>query len=257
MPKESSGMIIARKDWPILMLVEKSDDVNTALRIHDIVEGVMGEISNTQGNSPDYEIKIGMYSFSNTSYFNHPQKIVKLSEYDISDFTKNDVVDLTGVLNQLNNDLSRSTLLNGKYGYYKPTLIFLFDGNKKYIANEALEKIKQNKWFRAAHKMAFFVNKHDVSDEDDIVKLVGDKEAVFTVNNTGEAIEILKQLLICINLVAGFITVLPSHDGMIDDRSENFNILGDYFNIVKVDPFDEEIEACTDDTDWGSNQDWE
>lgn len=257
MPKESSEMITARKDWPILMLVEKSDDVSTAFRIHDVVKSIIEELSNTQGNSPDCEIKIGMYSFSNTSYFKHPGQLMKLSEYDISDFTKNDVVDLTDILKQLDNDLSRSTLLNGEYGYYVPTFIFILDGNKKYIANEALEKIKQNKWFRAARKIAFCLNKYDVSVEDDIFKLVGNREAVFTVNNTVETIEILKQLLICINAVSGSIPVLNRSVGMIEDSSADFNILGDYLDIVKVDPFDEEIEACTDDTDWGSNQDWE
>ena len=246
-----------RKDWPVFVIVEKSDDINTALRIHDVVKSVVEELSNTQDNSPDSEIKIGMYSFSNTSYFKHPEKLMKLSEYDISDFIKNDVVDLKDILMQLDNDLSRSTLLNGEYGYYVPTFIFLLDGNKKYIANEALDKIKQNKWFRCARKMAFYVNKHDVSEEDDIVKLVGNREAEFTVNNTVEVIDILKQLLICINAVAGSIPIMNRGVGMIEDSSEDFNILGDYLDIVKVDPFDEEIKACTDDSDWGSNQDWE
>ena len=37
MPRESSEIIV-RKDWPVFVIVEKSDDINTALRIHDVVK---------------------------------------------------------------------------------------------------------------------------------------------------------------------------------------------------------------------------
>lgn len=233
MPKESSGMIIAKKDWPILMLVEKSDDVNTALRIHDIVKGVMGEISNIQGNSPDYEIKVGTYTFGNSSHFIHPNRLVPISEYEISEVFKNDVVDLTSIVSQLNNDLSRKALLNGESGYYLPMLIFILDGNKKYMAKDASEQINQNKWFRYARKIAFLVNSH-VSCEDDLLEILGDEEAIINVTDTEETLDILRKLLICIN-ISGFICANRSNN--TDDT------------IVFVDPID--------DDNWTSDDIWE
>ena len=222
MPRESSGMLTARKDWPILMLVEKSDETRAMLSINNIVKRFMQEIVNIQDVTQNCSIKVGTYTFGNSSHFIHPNRLVPISEYEISEVFKNDVVDLTSIVSQLNNDLSRKTLLNGESGYYLPMLIFILDGNKKYMAKDALEQINKNKWFRYARKIAFLVNSH-VSCEDDLLEILGNEEAIINVTDTEEALDILRKLLICINI--------PSTGSICANRSNNTDD-----TIVFVDP---------------------
>ena len=236
---ESAGVL--KKDWPVLLLVEKSDDVNTMLRIFDTFKSVVQEISDIQDNSPYCNIKIGTYAFSDISHFNHPLKIVGLSEYDISDFLKNDVVDLTDVLRQLSTDLSRKVLFNGEYGYYLPILIFIFDGNKKYITDEALEQMSQNRWFQNAKKIAFVVNDCSASTESELLKLVRHKEAIIYVNNTRNVIDFLKQLLVCTSVPSsGPLTgsIIANHSCSTDD------------SVVFVDPLFDVSEDSWGDDSW-------
>ena len=123
MPRESTGMITARKDWPILMLVEKSDETRTMLSINNMVKRFMQEIVNIQDVSPNCSIKVGTYTFGNSSQFVHPDRLVPISEYEISEVFKNDVVDLTSIVSQLNNDLSRKTLLMDVFMDMEPNII--------------------------------------------------------------------------------------------------------------------------------------
>lgn len=238
MPRESSEIIV-RKDWPILMLVEKSDETRAMLSINDMVKRFVQEIVNIQDIAQNCSIKIGTYTFSNSSHFIHPNKLVSILEYEISEVFKNDVVDLTGIINQLNNDLSRKTLLNGESGYYLPMLIFILDGNKKYIAKDAVEQINQNKWFRRAPKIAFLVNDH-ISREDDLLKILGNKEVIFNVTNTEEALDILRKLLSCINV--------PSTGSICANRSNNTDD-----TIVFVDPIDDD----PNDDGWTGDDSWD
>lgn len=237
MPRESSEIIV-RKDWPILMLVEKSDETRAMLSINDMVKRFAQEIVNIQDIAQNCSIKIGTYTFSNSSHFIHPNRLVPILEYEISEVFKNDVVDLTGIISQLNNDLSRKALLNGESGYYLPMLIFILDGNKNYIAKDALEQINQNKWFRHAPKIAFLVNDH-ISREDDLLKILGNKEVIFNVTYTEEALDILRKLLSYIN-VPSTGSICSSHSHNTDDT------------IVFVDPIDDD----PDDGSWTSDDSW-
>lgn len=238
MPRESTGMITARKDWPILLLVEKSDETRTMLSINNMVKGFMQEIVNIQDVSPNCSIKVGTYTFGNSGQFIHPNRLVPISEYEISEVFKNDLVDLTNIVSQLNNDLSRKTLLNGENGYYLPMLIFILDGNKKYMSKDASEQINQNKWFRYARKLAFLVNGHD-SCEDDLLEILGNEEAIFNVKDTEEALDILRKLLICINI--------PSTGSICANRSNNTDD-----TIVFVDPIDN-----SNDDGWTGDDSWD
>lgn len=233
MPRIENSKIL-RKELPTIILIEKTDDANTMLRIFDFLKRIEKELEIAQENLPDYEIKIGAYTFSNVSCHNHPNELTVLSEFKSFELFKNDVVDLTGVLGQLEKDLSRKNLLSSEMGYALPCIIFLLDGSKKYITKNILEQMNNNKWFRNARRMAFLLNAHKFYENDDLLKVIGYEEAIVNVNNAEEAIEIFKSLFVCASITGEIIASCsyPEQDPMIF-----------------VDPINEDEEWATDD-DW-------
>ena len=225
---------LPRKEYPIFLLVERSEDIKTTIRVYELLKNIRLALFEVQNLTPDVELKVGFYTFSSANYSMCPEKLVSLEELNFEKLNDDKIVDLSNVFCRLSNDLSRSTLLMSETGYVAPNIILIFDGSKRYIDNGALTKLNENKWFRYARKIALSVNEHDSIKNDVINKFTGTDEAVVKFADIDTSMELVRNLLTCVSISG---SIIATHSQSVDDA------------IVFVDP----IEADA----WGNEDDWE
>ena len=83
---------------------------------------------------------------------------------------------LGAALRELNSKLSRHAFLDSTVGSFFPRIMFITDGHATDDYQTALEEIRQNRWFRRAHKIAFSLS--DDADMETLSALAGDRECV-------------------------------------------------------------------------------
>ncbi len=241
MPK-IDGLIVVRKKIPVFILAEKSNDAFVSTRIDEAlatIKNTLGEL----GNSPDFEVVVGTYSFSTSDTCFRPKKLQELGDYSNEFIADDSCVDLTNVLFHLNEDMSRKTMMNSETGYMIPWVLLVVDGSKKYCGHEQLECNMENKWFARARRIVITLN--DISDDSTnvIFKFASHSESIITFDNQKHVKKLLLQLMVYVSITGS----------MIAPRSLTnfFNGGQDFENddIVTVDPIDNG-DAWDDEWDW-------
>lgn len=82
-------------------------------------------------------------------------------------------------------------------GHKNPAIILLSDGEPTDNYKSGLEKLKSNKWFESATKVAFQIGGEDDNNIDNLIKFTGNKEMIIKVNNP----QALKKMLTVVTAV--------------------------------------------------------
>jgi len=222
------------KDYPIIMLVEKTNDQKTMRHIIEMTEQIKEAVCETAKNTCEANVKFAIYTFSDTSTFFHPNELKLISEFELNSAFNEQIVDLSPVLLQLNNDLSRKTLLNNPIGYMLPMIILVLAGDKKYVYGNSIDKVRENMWFKRSRKAVFLMNENDTTSEIGI-NFTGTSEAVIKVYDIENAVDYFKEL-ICFSSIMG---------SMLAPRS-----LSSGDDIVSVDPIEDNFDWDDEWDEW-------
>lgn len=157
------------------MAGSKIGSLNAALR--EVIP-MLDEIS---ANNADAEIKIATLQFSSGCEWTYSEP--KLAEnFEWVDLTAGGLTDLGEACLELNSKLSRNAFMQSANGSFAPVLILFSDGGPTDNFHGGISKLKENRWFKAAIKIAVAIGDQDV-DKDVLKEFTGNIEAVFEVTN--------------------------------------------------------------------------
>ncbi len=135
------------------------------------------------------QIKVVTLAFSTEAHWidSVPVKIEDYKwQYLEADATATDTIAFGEACDQLNEKLSRATLLTDRNGYYAPVIFLFTDRDLTDEHNKGFEKLKQNNWFKKAIKIAVAIGEN--ANKKMLANFTGNKDFVIT-THTPEALE--------------------------------------------------------------------
>lgn len=180
---------IARRTMTLFFIIdvsgsmygEKIGAVNTAIR------EVLPEIKSISAENADAEIKIAVLSFSNgTQWLSNP---VSAEGFIWNNVSAGGGTDMGCAYTELNSKLSRSAFMGETSGCYAPVLFLMSDGAPTDDYKAGLAKLQENKWYKAAIKVALAIGSD--ADTGVLAEFTGNSELVLTVHTP----EMLKKVI--------------------------------------------------------------
>ena len=216
---------VPRRTMTLFFLIDTSGSMmgNKIGAVNDAVVNVLPMLEEISATNPDAEIKVAALEFSNgTSWLYDEPKLA--SDFIWQDVQASGLTSLGAACQELNSKLSRSGFMQAASGSFAPAIILLSDGGPTDDFQGGLNKLKNNKWFQAAIKIAIAIG--DDADKDVLKDFTGTNEAVFTVHN----IDALKQV---IRVVAVTSSQIGSKSSTAGETSKQEQVIKDVTESVK------------------------
>jgi uncharacterized protein YegL len=145
----------------------------------------LGETAKQQ--KPDCKLKIAVLSFNSTCGWMQPLGPEEAENFVWEDLQAGGMSNIGEALGELDSKLSSSAFLSDITGNYLPIIIFMTDGYATDDYKKALDKIRENPWFKRGTKIGFAIG--DDPDTDMIAEIVGNPEAVLRTDDLEELTE--------------------------------------------------------------------
>ncbi len=177
---------IARRQMTLFFVVDTSSSmagtkigaVNTAIR------EVLPELSGLSAENADACIHFACLQFATDCHWTiTPSPVEGLCWNDLG---TNGMTNMGAAFEELNRKLSRREFLQSATGCFAPVLFLMSDGHPTDEYQSALAKLKENKWFRYAIRVAVAIG--DDADKDVLAEFTGNPELVLTAH-TPEALK--------------------------------------------------------------------
>jgi len=165
------------------MAGSKLGAVNTA------IEEVIPAIKEISDENADAQIKIAALEFSSGVRWITENGPMELDQFHWNDLEAAGVTDLGEACKALNEKLSTKAFMKEATGSFAPAIFLLSDGEPTDNWQAGLAELKQNKWFKAAVKVAVAIG--DDANKDVLKEFTGTMEAVLEVHNAA----ILKKMI--------------------------------------------------------------
>ncbi|GHU64751.1 hypothetical protein AGMMS49983_11160 [Clostridia bacterium] len=188
-----SAVEVPRKTMVLFFVVDTSGSMSGAKigAANTAIEEVLPEIADLSAGNADAEIKIALLTFSSGAVWQTPAPIPAAHFY-FSSLSAGGLTDLGQCCEMLNEKLSRNAFMNDTVGSYAPVIFLLSDGAPTDDYQAGLGKLWQNKWFKAAIRVAIAIGSD--ANETVLEEFTGGKEAVLRVH-TPEALRKMIQLV--------------------------------------------------------------
>ena len=165
------------------MAGEKIASVNQVMRpVIDIIREV------DENNKDNAKIVVSCLEFSTGCRWSNPIP-VDCGSFVWQDLQAGGLTDLGAASKELCSKMRRSEYLQSETGHYAPVVIILSDGEPTDDYMAGIKELKQNKWFKAAIKVAIAIGND--ANVDVLAEFVGNKETVITVHD----VESLKTII--------------------------------------------------------------
>lgn len=240
---------MCKETIPLVLFCEKSTNAYSLEKIKKCVDRIGESVRHCLTDDKSFNVKIIVYTVSSDidKCFLNPS----LTEnFNIQELMQSSTISFSRIYEVLAGELSRSAVLEGIESLACPVIILIADGSSQYIkcGIKREDYYSQNRFLKDAKKIVFSIGEPSIDTRESFEFFAG-KDGVLVFNDDTAANSLIEAICctLCMPCVSTGMRIKND-----DWRSFDQDILG----IVEVDPFDEEIEACTDDTDWGSNQDW-
>lgn len=194
----------------------------------------------------DAEIKVAILQFSSgCSWVTPASGPVGLDDIIWNDLQPGGMTEFGGALAELDKKLSRNEYLQSQTGAYAPVILLFSDGGPTDDWEVALDKIKQNKWFKHAIKIAIDIESG--SDRSVLAAFTGNPEAILCANDTAT----LKKMIHKVSVRA---SEFQSHskqsgDSIASPEEDSADIVAAVMNDITQDVT---APLTSDDNDWGS-----
>ena len=194
----------------------------------------------------DAEIKVAILQFSSgCSWVTPASGPVGLDDIIWNDLQAGGMTEFGGALVELDKKLSRNEYLQSQTGSYAPVILLFSDGGPTDNWEVALDKIKQNNWFKHAIKIA--INIDFGCDRSVLAAFTGNSEAIIEANDTAT----LKKVIHKVSVRA---SEFQSHsktsgDTLTSPEEDSADIVAAVLNDIAQ---DDTTPITSDDNDWGS-----
>lgn len=175
------------------MYGQKIDDLNC--QIKEFLESIKKRLPRR-----DYQIKLNILKIGTGVEWANPLELVDIEDFEFIPLHAGGLIDMGEALTELNKKLSRHEFLQSTSRCMKPIIIFMTDSEPTDNWKDPLDNIKHNKWYQNSIRIGFAIG--DEADESIMAEIVGNQEAVFTINNVVEInfiLDKLKSILFSIN----------------------------------------------------------
>lgn len=242
------GVPPVRRKVILFMLVDKSGSMEGCKigAVNDAMENVIPIVKEISDENADFEIEMAVLEFSNSAEwtFDHPKPIdgfmwKKISAEGMTAFG----AACTELLSKLSKQ--EGGFMGSKIGYGAPAIVLLSDGGPTDSYREALDRLKENQWFKHSIKIAIAIG--DDANKKVLCEFTGSSEAVITVKK----LESLKQM---IHLVVLSSTKVASKTGTVGKLTKQEEVESVVRNEIKsIDGID--LSTSIVDTDADGNWD--
>lgn len=173
------------------------------------MDEVVPYLKDISENNADAQIKVAVLEFSSDAQWQFPQPM-EAETYQWRPLEAGGLTQMGEAFTKLNEALSVSKgFMKEAAGSYAPALLLLSDGEPTDNYKHALDKLKQNGWYKAGIKVAIAVGED--ANRDVLAEFTGNKEAVLTVHNK----EQLKKIIHFVSVTAS--QVASSHGSVGTD----------------------------------------
>lgn len=177
----------------------------------------VAELKDQAKHNADALVKIAVLEFSSgCRWVTNEKAPEELEDFVWQKLTAGGLTDMGAALKELNSKLSRHAFLSSMTGAYVPVLIFMTDGYATDTYKDALEQIRQNRWFKNATKIGFAIGTDP--DRAMIAEIVGTSEAVIETSN----LELFAKMLKFVSVTA---TMLASESQTSADANSGKNVV--------------------------------
>ncbi len=173
---------IARKTLVLFFLLDVSGSMDGEKigTLNDAFRETLPELKDLSNDNADAEIRLALLTFSNGAEWLTPQP-VDLNTYKFRDLEACGGTDLGEAFTELQSKLDKNAFLSSQVGNFAPVIILMSDGEPTDDWEDALSDLNQNKWFKAAIKIAFSIGAD--ADNDMLSQFTGNKELVINTDN--------------------------------------------------------------------------
>ena len=181
---------ISRKTMVLFFVLDTSGSMDGEKigALNDAIRDTIPLIRDISNSNADVEIKFAVLSFASGTEWVTPSP-VDLSSYKFNDLQAGGCTDLGEAFSELNSKLDKNAFLSSQVGNVAPVIILMSDGEPTDDYKKGLEEIKQNKWYKAAIKVAFSIGQD--ANNDILAEFTGNKELVIDADNK----QILKKMI--------------------------------------------------------------
>ncbi|MBR5639157.1 MAG: VWA domain-containing protein [Muribaculaceae bacterium] len=219
---------VPRRTMTVFFMIDTSGSMegNKIGAVNDAVVNVLPMVDEISQTNPDAEIKVAALEFSSgTKWLYNEPKLA--SEFVWQDVRAGGLTSLGAACIELNNKLSRSGYMQAASGSFAPAIILLSDGGPTDDFQSGLTKLKSNKWFQAAIKVAIAIG--DDADKDVLKDFTGSSESVLIVHN----IEALKQIIRTVVVTSSQIGSKSSTAGDVSKQDQVIKDITDAVGDIK------------------------
>ncbi len=181
---------IPRKTMCLFFLVDGSGSMSGD-KIGSLNQGireVLPDLRDISDSNADALIKVAVLQFSSGTQWITPTP-QELNNIMWTDIEAGGVTDMGEAFAELDSKLNRNAFLADTVGNYAPVIILMSDGEPTDDWDTGLKKLKANKWFNAAIKIAFSIGSD--ANDDILTAFTGNKETVIPINNK----DIMKKMI--------------------------------------------------------------
>lgn len=162
-----------KKELHVFYVLDTSGSMDGAPigALNDAMRSTVDELRKKDGEKADLRIAVLEYNSTNCWVTKGNNGVENLQDFFWTDLEASGLTYLGSALKELNASLSRNEKMKAETGNKVPVVIFMSDGYPNDDWQEGLQILAENKWYRAAIKIAFALG--DAADTDVLAKVVG------------------------------------------------------------------------------------
>lgn len=192
---------IPRRVMPLIFMVDTSGSMGGTkiAALNTAVRESLNEVGEISHNNADAQIKVGALEFSSDAKWMY-QQLEDSETFQWQDLQAGGLTSFGAAINELNTKLSKSNgFMSEPSGMRAPAIILLSDGEPTDEYKHALDKIKGNKWFSIAVKIAIAIG--DDANKDVLAEFTGNIESVITVHDIDQLKKIIRVVSVTSSMV--------------------------------------------------------
>ncbi len=243
---------IPRRVMTLFYLVDTSGSMSgtkiAALNV--AVRETLPIVEEISQKTSDAKIKIAVLEFSSGCEWMYP-KPKEIEDFEWCDLQASGLTSMGEAYEELSDKLSQSHgFMQEVQGSFAPVILLMSDGEPTDDANHGLQKLKANKWFNAATKVAIAIG-NDANTQT-LINFTGNEEAVLTVHTIDE----LKKIIRLVSVTASKVNSKSTSVGQdaISKMDETVDTIG---QSIADDPTLKGIDVGTSAQNSNKTDDWE
>ena len=203
---------VARKTLTLFYIIDTSGSMRGEKigSVNSVMEEVIPEIRDVGGSDSDVKFQAMTFDDYVKWLYDSP---VSIEDVEWQRLTTGGGTNLGLAMEELNSKLSRNGFMNAASLSFAPVIFLLSDGAPNYDYKANLEKIKGNKWFKYALKIAVAVGSD--ADEDMLAEFTGTVETVVHTNSGKELKRLIREITITSSMIGSKSSTIDSSGGII------------------------------------------